>query len=864
MSDAESFKRVNHWFNQLVDVTEEQRKEQLDHIRENKLLSHNQWQLLIDMLAADYNINDFLPEAVVDVSLEWDSEQAINLIECQPNIGRYKLIELIGSGGMGQVYLAKRNDGSYQQQVAIKISQFHLDADLVKRFENERQILAQLKHAHIAQLLDGGTAKQGQPYLVMEYVDGQSIDKYCIENYLSLKQRLALILQTCDAISYAHQNLILHRDIKPENILVSHTGDVKLLDFGIAKLLSTETDSQIMTQIMTRQYASPEQIKGQMVSTQSDLFSLAVVMYELISGHHPFQAKSQLERDQKVLSGQIKPITQRQSQDALYPELVAVADERLTGDLENICYKALSAEPQNRYISVEAFAQDIKNYLSHRPILARKPSLIYRFGKTIQRHTALVVLSMVTIFTLLGASIYSYRKARMAEAQSHKAQMVAAFMSDLFVNASPATTAEKMSAEDILLQGLNRLDQDKTVDAVIKFELLGTIYRSLWNWGKFNETAGLIDKHHQQCVEELGQSHGLCQDLLVGRAEIYTNREDFAEVQRLLEQAEKISLSKATLDVDELLYIYQKIILMALNQNNNNKAINYSLKAVELKKQHRSNDAQSILKSLNDLANSYTNDSQLIQAKAALDEMPFWQQQIEDSTVRNKAIANYYSNYAFFYEKQKNSIKAFEYRLKTVNWVKQHFAERTKLDLWRMRVLAMAYFQNNMVDKSLQAFSEVEQLYRDQNSEPDADINRIMLEKLMIYLLQEDWENSQNEYQRWQAFMAQSKVENRLPRTTAAVNALYAIHFYNDSTIASSVQKMKSQMSTLTNQQTYYAQYEDIIMAKLAYQQGKKVQAIEMLEHVLTFWEEYPNYHLGLQHLLTQQLVSWRKSLSKK
>src|SRR6266568_1726774 len=275
---------------------------------------------------------------------------------------------------MGEVYLA--HDPELDRKVAIKLIKSHLKTkELLRRFRNERQILANLQHPNIARLFEAGANADGLPFFVMEYVEGKPIDQYANEQQLSLTDRLKLFRTVCSAITCAHQNLVIHRDIKPNNILVTANGEPKLLDFGIAKLLH-ETDSQeatlTMFHAMTPEYASPEQVKGEAITTASDVYSLGVLLYELLTGRRPYKLK-RLTTDEIT-----KAICE---QEPAKPSASIRNQKSLRGDLDNIVLKALRKEPQRRYASVEQFSEDIRRHLEGLPVIARKDTVAYRTSK---------------------------------------------------------------------------------------------------------------------------------------------------------------------------------------------------------------------------------------------------------------------------------------------------------------------------------------------------------------------------------------------------------------------------------------------------------------------------------------------------
>src|SRR5689334_1063089 len=298
-------------------------------------------------------------------------------------IGRYEVLRELGAGGMGRVYLAVRSD-DFRKTVALKILRAGADSDmLIRRFCVERQILAALDHPNIARLVDGGATEQGAPYLVMDYIDGLPIDEYCDANRLSIDERLGLFLPICAAVQHAHRNLIVHRDLKPGNILVQQDGIPKLLDFGIAKLLGSEIDAvtRALTAVdvhpMTPRYASPEQLLGLPITTASDVYSLGVVLYELLTGHTPFESKTGAQPEPWQIARNAEP-TRPSTAVTRDPERIAQARRtqpdklrrRLSGDLDTILLRTLDKEPERRYATVEEFAGDIRLFLEGRPVRA--------------------------------------------------------------------------------------------------------------------------------------------------------------------------------------------------------------------------------------------------------------------------------------------------------------------------------------------------------------------------------------------------------------------------------------------------------------------------------------------------------------
>src|SRR5580698_9014671 len=314
-------------------------------------------------------------------------------------IGPYRVLRELGHGGMGVVYLGERADGEYRKQVAIKlITSGRSDARTERRFRRERQILAQLEHNGIARLLDGGATAEGQPYFVMEYVEGLALVDYCDRGRLGIAARLRLFVEVCDAVAYAHQQLIVHRDLKPGNILVTKDGAPKLLDFGLGQVLDAEAGEEETTlagfPLMTPAYASPEQVRGEPYTVSSDVYSLGVILYELLSGRRPYKVPtgSYLELARVITEQEPVPLSQAA------PQL----RRQLSGDLERIAAKTLAKDARIRYRDVWELAADIRRHLEGRPVLARPATLRYRAVKMLRRHKVAAPVVALAALLIIG------------------------------------------------------------------------------------------------------------------------------------------------------------------------------------------------------------------------------------------------------------------------------------------------------------------------------------------------------------------------------------------------------------------------------------------------------------------------------
>ena len=402
-------------------------------------------------------------------------------------IGAFEIVSQIGQGGMGSVWLARRNDGRFERQVALKFLNIALlGKEGEDRFKREGKILALLAHRHIAELIDAGVTSAGQPYLVLEYVDGEQIDRYCDQRQLDVPTRIRLFLQVLDAVAAAHANLIVHRDLKPSNVLVRKDGEVKLLDFGIAKLIEAENDPAQQTAFtlsgtaLTPEYAAPEQLKGEAITVSTDVYALGVLLYLLLTGRHP------TGEGQSSPADLVKAIVE--SEPARPSEAVATEKLRrvLRGDLDTILAKTLKKEPHERYASVGALADDLRRYLKSEPIKARPDTLMYRGGKFARRHRAglfIVVLALVGVATGITLMLLQARTARiqrdLALRQLARAERMTDLNELLLSNAAPIG---KPLAVDQLLEREERvIEHERNPDAANHVELqlsLGNQYSS--------------------------------------------------------------------------------------------------------------------------------------------------------------------------------------------------------------------------------------------------------------------------------------------------------------------------------------------------------------------------------------------------
>ena len=436
-------------------------------------------------------------------------------------IDKYKIISELGTGGMGSVYFAERVDGAYTQKIALKVIKEGItSSEILARFINERQILATLQHDHIAHLIDGGTTNDGRPFIAMEYVEGTPVTDFISENNLGLNDRLELFTEICSAVSFAHKNLIIHRDLKPSNILVTKKGVPKLLDFGIAKLLPAESSEIVpATQrfIFTPEYASPEQVRGETLTTATDIYSLGVILYELLAGRRPYPT------DGSNISQIIHVVCESEpappSRTLVYTASDGCVDAKpktldfapqLRGDLDNIVLKALRKEPERRYSSVDQFSEDIRRYLDGQPVIASADTWRYRTAKFIRRHrvaAAGAILVFISLLIGLGATVYQARIARAERAKAEKRfndvrQLANSFVFEINDEIDKSPIKARALLVHRAIEYLDSLsaessgDDSLTAELAAAYEKIGDVQAEIFN-ASLGNAGGALESHNK-------------------------------------------------------------------------------------------------------------------------------------------------------------------------------------------------------------------------------------------------------------------------------------------------------------------------------------------------------------------------------
>ncbi len=491
------------------------------------------------------------PDALVGSSL-WEDLAAPTLPEiatlAADRVGAWRLVSELGSGGMGTVWLAERADGQYEQKAALKLLQPGLQADaLVRRFEQERQILASLDHPHIARLLDGGLADDGRPWFAMEYVDGEPIDVFCDARTLSVEARLRLFIQVARAVQAAHGSLVVHRDLKPSNILVTREGYPRLLDFGIAKPLDARADAQAVTRtllVLTPEYASPEQVRGQPTSVASDIYQLGLLLYELLSG----QRAQRLERCSPAELERVVCERMPASPSAAATQgggAAASARARRTtpaglrralrGDLDAIVMRALRKAPERRYGIAAELVDDVERYLRGHPVRARPETLGYRASKFVRRHPVGVAAGIAFALLLIAYTATVTQQARQlarerdqVRIEARRTEEVKDFLVGLFEVSDPdQARGATVSARDLLDQGWERIREELASEPAVQSELIATIGEIYRRLGLYERAEPLLDEALQMRRRLYGETHPLVAESLHARATLDADQGEY-------------------------------------------------------------------------------------------------------------------------------------------------------------------------------------------------------------------------------------------------------------------------------------------------------------------------------------------------
>ncbi len=605
--DAERWRLVGSIFDRVVDAAPADRPKLLDELCAHDATLRREVEQLI---AADVSAQSFdggVDSARGAAAAEWASGLDEKTWQTHERIGPWRVLSELGRGGMGIVLLAERADGQFEQRAAVKLVKRGMDSDAVQaRFLRERQILARLEHPHIARLLDGGIAKDGRPYFAMEYIDGEPVLRYCAQCELGLEARIRLFCDVCAAVQFAHGQLVVHRDIKPSNILVTANGEAKLLDFGIAKLLDDSHGGMTQTadaqhRPLTPAYAAPEQIRGQPVSTATDIYSLGVVLFELLTGKRPFDFRDGSNVDD--VRNAMDSTTTTPLPSKVVDDTAPATMRRLRGDLDTIILTAMQRDPQRRYATVDAFAKDLQRFLAGQPISARRDSVGYRLGKFVDRHRVGVGTTVLGFAVLVVALVFALWQAREKSRQALVSQQVTTFLEGIFRGADPTVSrGANVTAQDMLDQGTDRLHSDVFVEPDVRARLLHTITTTYTDLGLYDRALPLAEeslalrrarspRNDEDIAESLDD---------VGR--IYRLKGDYARAEPMLREALELRRSTLPRDDPQLIESLDQLATLQRSRGDFQVAGGNFLAALNLAEQRFGKDATETARYVDDYA----------------------------------------------------------------------------------------------------------------------------------------------------------------------------------------------------------------------------------------------------------------------
>ncbi len=562
----ERWQRIETILDEILDLPPKERGPRLEHLTTGEEELRREVESL---LAEDVRTRGPLDSSIDEVAGDLLGEAAPSAGEwIGRRIGAYRVLRELGRGGMGEVLLAERADGLFEHHVALKIVRGETSAGVAERFTHERNILARLRHPNIASLYDGGTTENGRPYFAMEFVDGERITAYCDRLKLDVDARLALFESVCHAVHHAHRNLIIHRDLKPSNVLVTSEGVVKLLDFGIAKVLDPDDLAETTTQVfMTPAYAAPEQVLALPTSTATDVYSLGVLLYELLSGQNPHGDTSRsrsVELARAIVEDDPRPVSEIAGKPVR---------RKLRGDLDNILEKALRKTPEERYASVEALRLDLERHRRSLPVSARPATLRYRVRKFVRRNRVGTAAGIAAAAALLigvagvawQARVASHERDRARE-EAKRASAVKDYLLEVFSSVDPTfESGESMTALQLAERGAARLGSRFESDPAIRTEISQVLGKVMMKLAAYDRADTLLTAALQE-HRASHRMHGVVETLM-DLGEVARWRGELDDASRLMEEAVATSLAELPPNDPRIAKAYAQLAIVRSDQN---------------------------------------------------------------------------------------------------------------------------------------------------------------------------------------------------------------------------------------------------------------------------------------------------------
>ncbi|NBC65161.1 MAG: tetratricopeptide repeat protein, partial [Bacteroidetes bacterium] len=640
-------------------------------------------------------------------------------------VGPWRIIREIGRGGMSSVFLATRADGQFEKEVAIKFLHGLIPGQSMhKRLQQEQKILARLQHKNIAQLFDAGLTDEGRPYFILEYIQGKPITEWCNEQHLSFEERLQLFVQVCEAVQFAHQRLIVHRDLKPNNILVDNYGTVKLLDFGIAKILEDEPqeDAPATTTglfLMTPEYASPEQVQGDGITTATDVHALGLILYELLTGRLPFDFTDKTPIEISGIISEKTPVKPSSVVSKISPETTQIGStnknkhkRRLRGDLDTIVLKSIRKEPERRYGSADQLLQDIRRYQKNEPISARPESAGYLTKKFIQRNRTVVFALSVIGIILIGTAIFSLNQARITEIERQKTEQVNAFLQEMLASPNPYQDGLEVKVIDILDRTAERIDIELSNQPAVEASVRRTLGVTYWELGD-------IDKADFQLRQSLDLTNQLYSPPNAELSEIQVEMAKTKQVQGHYQTAD--SLLNLALSADLELFGKESTTIAARlgdlgslqwEMGNFDEAEALLRESLELEQKLRTPNHEQTASSMGNLATLLSDQGYDDEAlELYREELKIYRTNYEDD--RHPAIPQVLSHIGIIMDDQEKYEEALENHQKALELFRELKGEDHPDVVYAMNNLASVMTKMGNVDEALAMQVKAAALYRD-------------------------------------------------------------------------------------------------------------------------------------------------------
>jgi len=636
--DKNIWAEIKTIFYKAIELDQLEREKYLNEICKTAELKNE----ILTLISAHNTSDNFLEDSIIPYKPIADNS---NLF-IGKTFGKYKIEKLIARGGMGLVYLGLRDD-EVKQKAAVKIINPGISSlTVIKRFQAERQTLANLNHPNISKLLDGGITDDGIQFLVMEYIEGIPIDEYCDKNNLSIKERLDIFLKVTAVVQYAHQNLVVHRDLKPNNILITKDGEPKLLDFGIAKILSSDEDRfETITQQgmwnLTPEFASPEQIKGESITTSSDVYSLGIVLYKILSGHNPYQIKSMFPADINKIITNTEPIKPSEivirkynedlneigeSKNPIISSNIEDTNEkihkRLKGDLDKIVSMAIRKEVSRRYSSVEHFAEDIKRYLNYRPVIAHQDSLVYRTKKFLRRNKTIVTpVSIIFILINLGLAgvlwqgYIAAKERDIAKLEADKSNRIKSFLLEMISSPDPLKDGSEVKVIDVITDASQKLSRELSDYPEIEAEIRTMLANTYQNIGVYDSAETELLKADLITKKVFGNHSVESATSLKSLALIYHYKGDYEKAEKYFKQSLSLLKSIETTPSFQTALILDAYGTFLADQGNIEKSEKFTEEALKIAESIKGSEDHEVAMIKNNLATSYHTLNKLDEAE---------------------------------------------------------------------------------------------------------------------------------------------------------------------------------------------------------------------------------------------------------